>query len=114
MASNVTVPGCVRPPDWEAPLGPYLRGLAVAADGTVFVAATGCSAVLRVEAQGKTKPVLRAAPPWSPTAVAVGGKDVYVLEYLHTVLEHRREWLPRVKKVSPSGAIVLLATVERR
>jgi hypothetical protein len=114
VVSNVTVPDCVRSPGWEAPLGPYLRGLAVAADGTVFVTATGCGAVLKVEARGKTRAVLRAAPPWSPTAVAVSGKDVYVLEYLHTASDHRREWLPRVKKVSPSGATVLVATVERR
>jgi sugar lactone lactonase YvrE len=86
----------------------------VAPDGTVFVAATGCGAVLKIAARGKTSTVLRAAPPWSPTAVAVGGKDLYVLEYLHTASDHRREWLPRVKKVSPGGATVLLATVERR
>lgn len=114
VASKVTVPGCARPPGWEAPLGSYLRGLDVAPDGTVFVAATGCGAVLKIEARGKISTILRATPPWSPTAVAVGGKAVYVLEYLHTASDHRREWLPRVKKVSPGGAAVLLATVERR
>jgi len=114
VATNVTVPGCVRPPGWNALLGSYLRGLDVAPDGTVFVAATGCGAVLKIEARGKTTPVLRADHPWSPTAVAIGGKDVYVLEYLHTESESRREWLPRVRKVSPGGRAVLLAAVERR
>jgi len=114
VVAKVAVPGCVRPPGWEAPLGSYLRGLDVASNGTVFVAATGCGAVLKIEADGKTSVVLRAERPWSPTAVAVGGKDLYVLEYLHTAAEHRREWVPRVKKVSPGGAAILLATVERR
>jgi sugar lactone lactonase YvrE len=114
VASKVTVPGCVRPPGWEAPLGSDLRGLAVASDGTVFVAASGCGAVLKIEARGKISTILRADPPWSPTAVAVAGKAVYVLEYLHTASDNRREWLPRVKKVSPGGAAVLVATIERR
>jgi hypothetical protein len=114
VAAKVTVPGCVRPPDWEASSGSYLRGLDVAANGTVFVAATGCGAVLEIAADGKTRVVLRAEPPWFPTAVAVGGKDLYVQEYLHTAAENRRAWVPRVKKVSPGGAAVLLATVERR
>jgi len=114
VASKVTVPGCVRPPGWEAPLGSDLRGLAVAPDGTVFVAAAGCGAVLKIEARGKITTILRATPPWSPTAVAVAGKDVYVLEYLHTASDNRREWLPRVKKVSPGGTAVLIAAIERR
>jgi hypothetical protein len=58
--------------------------------------------------------VALATSPWAPTAVAVGGKDLYVLEYLHTASDPRREGLPRVKKVSPGGATVLLAAVERR
>ena len=114
VASKVTVPGCVRPPGWEAPLGSNLRGLAVAADGSVFVAVSGCGTVLKIEARGKISTILRADPPWSPTAVAVKGKDVYVLEYLHTPGDDRREWLPRVRKVSPGGAVVLVAAVERR
>jgi sugar lactone lactonase YvrE len=113
VAANVTLPGCVRPPGWQEPLGPYLQGLAIAADGTVFVAATGCGAAIEIKPGGKIRPVLRASLPWSPTAVAVSGKDVYVLEYLHTASDNRREWLPRVKKLGPGGKAALLARVER-
>jgi sugar lactone lactonase YvrE len=114
LVANATVPGCVWPPAWEARLGPYFRGLDVDPSGTVFVAATGCSAVLKVEPAGKISVVSRADRPWSPTAVALRGKELYVLEYLHTAAEDRRAWVPRVRMVSPDGTAVLVAAVERR
>jgi hypothetical protein len=52
--------------------------------------------------------------PWSPTAVALLGSDVYLLEYLHTASEDRREWLPRVRKISPDGKPAVIATVARQ
>ena len=78
------------------------------------LAAAGCGAVIEIKPRGQIRSVLRADRPWSPTAVAVGGKNVYVLEYLHTASDNRREWLPRVKKVSPDGKAVLLAAVKGR
>src|SRR5258708_31537162 len=60
---------------------PFLRGLAVDADGTVFAAAVGCHAVVKITPAGKIETVLKAERPWSPTGVAVHGGDVYVLEY---------------------------------
>jgi hypothetical protein len=107
LAGNVSVPQCTAVPGIEAE-GPYLRGLAVAADGSIYVAASGCAALLRVDPKGHVSTVLRAERPWSPTAVAVAGGEVYVLEYLHTASDNRREWLPRVRKISRTGKITTL------
>jgi formylglycine-generating enzyme required for sulfatase activity len=113
MASNIVVPDCRSPPGANPRLGPFLRGLDVAADGTVYVAANGCCAVLQITAQGQVTPVLRTTSPWSPTGVAVSGDLVYVLEYLHTASGDRREWTPRVRKLSGDGTATIVAAVER-
>ena len=113
VAGTVRVPGCERIPGVGPELGPYLRGLDVASGGTVFVAATGCGAVLRITPQGEVRPVLRTRSPWSPTSVAVAGQELYVLEFLHTASDNRREWIPRVRKVSREGRVTLVAAVRR-
>ena len=41
------------------------------------------------------------------------GEDLYVQEYLHTVIEDRRAWVPRIRKVSPDGKAAIIATVRR-
>jgi len=82
-------------------------------DGTVFVAASGCGAVLKITPRGKLTTVLQTTSPWSPTAVAIAPSGLYVQEYLHTATEDRLAWLPRVRKVLPNGDIVSIATVER-
>jgi hypothetical protein len=113
VAMNVAVPGCVRIPGNEPGTEPYLRGLAVAPDGTIFVAASGCGVVLKVTPGGAIATVLRTSSPWSPTAVAVSPSGLYVLEYIHTVVEDRQAWVPRVRKVLPNGSIVNVAAVQR-
>jgi hypothetical protein len=60
---------------------PYLRGLAVEEDGTVFAAGAGCHALAKISPGGKVETVLKAERPWSPTGVAVHRRDVYILEY---------------------------------
>jgi hypothetical protein len=92
---------------------PYLRGLAVGDDGTIHVAVTGCRAVVRIDRRGTINVVLRAESPWAPTAVALHGDAVYVLEYLHTPGDDRRVWLPRVRKVDAGGRVSTIATVNR-
>lgn len=114
VANNVEVANCAGPPSYSSNnLGPHLRGLDVTSDGTVFVAATACSALLTVTSRGDVTPVLWAESPWSPTGVAVAGQDTYVLEYLHVPTEDRRDWTPRVRKIRPGGGVSVVATVTR-
>lgn len=113
LAESIVVPDCARIPGTEPGSEPYLRGLAVAPDGAVFVAASGCGAVLKITPRGEVTTVLQTSSPWSPTAVAVSPSGLYVLEYLHTAEENRQAWLPRVRKVLPNGSIVSIAAVER-
>jgi hypothetical protein len=108
VANVPAVPNCMAIPGIGRELRPYLRGLAVAADGTLYVAASGCGALLKIERGGKTSVVLRTQSPWSPTAVAIANGEVYVLEYSHTASDDRREWLPRVRKITRTGAVVTL------
>jgi hypothetical protein len=112
IARNVVVRDCHRMPDLEdAPALPYLRGLAVAADGAVFVAATGCGSVVKISPSGEVTTLLKAEAPWSPTAVALADRDVYVLEYDHSAAE--RVWPPRVRKVDAAGKVKVLAQITR-
>jgi sugar lactone lactonase YvrE len=113
VVADVTVSGCDSIPGAEPDLLPYLRGLDVDAHGTVYVAAAGCGAVLKITADKKVTTILRSSTPWSPTAVAVSGTDLYVLEYTHTPSDDRREWIPRVRKVSADGQVATVATVTR-
>lgn len=105
IVRNVSVPNCESIPGVETQVGPYLRGLDVASNGTVFVASAGCGALLMVSTKGVVTPVLRTASPYSPTAVAVAKGEIYVLEYLHTDSDNRKEWLPRVRKITRSGKV---------
>jgi sugar lactone lactonase YvrE len=114
VAGVLTISPCEPVPDIGSELRPYYRGLAVDSTGAVFVAAAGCGSVLRIAPDKKVTTVLRAVSPWSPTAVAVAGGDVYVLEYFHTVNENRQEWVPRVKKVFADGHVETIATIERK
>ncbi len=113
IAGNLKLSGCDSLPGVEVELGSFFRGLDVDTEGTVYVAATGCRAVLKITADKKVTTILRASSPWSPTAVAVSGSDLYVLEYLHTPGDNRREWVPRVRKVYSDGRVVTVATVNR-
>jgi len=114
VAGDIKVPDCVRPPAArEERLGPALRGLDVAPDGTIYVAASACSALLKINPKGTVSVALRAEDAWSPTGVAVSGDDLYVLEYRHIKAERREEWIPRVRKLSRGGTASVIATVRR-
>lgn len=115
VAGDIIVPDCERPPaSDDERLGPGLYGLDVAADGTVYVAASACSAVLKISPQGDVTVALRATDRWSPQGVAVAGDTLYVLEYDCPKTERREDWLPRVRKVLADGTVTLLGRVERR
>jgi sugar lactone lactonase YvrE len=113
VANPITLPNC----DEELPRGTprehasFLRGLAVDARGTVFAAATGCRAVVKISADGNVSVVMRAEAPWSPTGVAVHGNDVYVLEYEHPSSPQKVDWVPRVRKLASDGKVTTLVTL---
>jgi SMP-30/gluconolaconase/LRE-like protein len=111
VVAGVALSSCARIPGND-PNDPLLRGLAVDSKGTVFVAASGCGSLLKVTPNGVVSTVLQLDGPWSPTAVALHG-DIYVLEYLHTAVEDRLQWLPRVRKISADGKSAVIASVTR-
>ena len=114
VVDQVTLSGCDPIPGIETDQRPYLRGLDVDAQGAIYVAASGCRAVLKITPDKKIATVLRTSGPWSPTGVAISGSDIYVLEYLHPPGDDRREWLPRVRKVGPDGSVTIVAAIERQ
>lgn len=116
VIESIALSGCASIPGTEADARSYLRGLAVDAQGTVYVAASGCGRVLKVTPDRKVTTVIQLQSPWSPTGIALSGADLYVLEFLHTAsaIEDRREWLPRVRKISPDGQSAIIASIDRR
>ena len=88
---------------------PYLRGLDITEDGTVYAAVNGCRCVIKITPEGKVETILKAEKPWSPTGVALRGKDVFVLEYTHT--DQPKDWAPRVRKLGRDGKVATLAAL---
>ena len=114
VMAGIPLAGCAPIPGAGADYRPLLRGLDVDARGTVYVAASGCGSVMKVTPDGQVSTILQLQSPWSPTGVVVSGSDLYVLEYLHTASDNRRDWLPRVRKISPDGKAAIIASVDRR
>lgn len=115
VAEKVVVPDCERPEAAQkisAETGLY--GLDVAADGTVYVAAGICSAVLKITPDGKESVVLRSTNRWSPQGVALSGDALYVLEYDYVDSNDRKDWLPRVRRLDPDGTVTIVAQVDER
>jgi streptogramin lyase len=112
VASGIAPPKCAAVP-LDEPAGPRLRGLAVDSGGTVYVAASGCASLLKVTPAGQVSVLLQLEPPWSPTAVAVSGSDLYVLEYLHTPGDDRVRWTPRIRRLSQDGKSEIVARIDR-
>lgn len=113
VASGLRVPGCTAIPGIAPSDGPFLRGLSVDSAGVIYVAASGCGALLEITPEGRVTKLVQTEAPWAPTAVALFGSNLYVLEYLHTETEDRRAWIPRVRRVSGDGTSVVIATVAR-
>lgn len=110
----VTVPALANGPSIPATdQHPYLRGIAVDPQGVVYVADSGDARVLKITPDGKITTLVQTQSPWAPTAVAVFGKDLYVLEFLHTASDVRREWMPRVRKITADGTSKIILTVDQ-
>jgi hypothetical protein len=114
IAENVVVPDCEHPPAvTESHLEPGLYGLDVAADGTVYVAASACSALLKIMPDGVVSVALRGTGGWSPQGVAVAGDTLYVLEFNYIKASEREDWMPRVRKVTPDGTATIIAEITK-
>jgi sugar lactone lactonase YvrE len=87
----------------------HLFGLAVAADGTVYVADPGSRRIVRITPEGRAATAAMSEPPWAPTGVAVAGDDLYLLEVGYS--RAGASLGPRVRKVSAGGKAAILATV---
>jgi hypothetical protein len=115
VVANVKIPTCVSIAGTSRPM---LRGLAADSHGTIYVAATGCGSVLKVSAGGQVTTLHQLQSPWTPTAVALFGSNIYVLEYLQTAAsmepEDRSAWLPRVRKITADGRTSIIASIDRR
>ena len=46
---------------------PFLNGITVSSSGDIYLAATGCRCVLKLDPQGRVSTILKAESPWSPT-----------------------------------------------
>jgi sugar lactone lactonase YvrE len=87
----------------------HLFGLAVAAEGTVFVADHGGARVLKISPEGRVSIAASSERPWAPTGVAVSGDDLMILEVGSSPLG--RLLGPCVRRVSADGRVTTLATV---
>ena len=109
----IAIPDCSRylPPNTPAAHEPFLTGLAVDSRGVVYLAATGCRCVIKLNLDGQVSTLLKAEPPWSPTGVALRGENLYVAEWTNTHGESGdvHNYRPRVRKVAPDGNVTLLA-----
>ncbi|MBI3417409.1 MAG: SUMF1/EgtB/PvdO family nonheme iron enzyme [Verrucomicrobia bacterium] len=90
---------------------PYLRGLDVTEEGTVYAAVAGCRCVVKISPEGKVETVLKSEQPWVPTGVAVHRGEVYILEYTNANGSPTEGWRPRVRKLGPDGKVTILLTV---
>jgi hypothetical protein len=113
LAHPINVKGCDEDKADHKPANrlPLLRGLAVDPAGTVYAAATSCHCVIKITSDGAVETVLQAERPWSPTGVAIHGRDLYVLEYTNANGPATEGWRPRVRKVGPDGVVSTLVTM---
>lgn len=112
MKHPVVIPDCDRflPPATPSAHEPFLTGLAVDSRGDVFLAATGCRCVVKLNPAGEISTVLKAGPPWAPTGVALRGEVLYVVEWTNAHGD-AHDYRPRVRKVGRDGKVTTLATV---
>lgn len=108
----VVAPDCDRflPPNTPPAHEPFLTGLTVSSRGDIYLAATDCRCVLKLDPDGRVSTVLRAEPPWSPTGLALHGGDLYVAEWTNAHSD-AHDYRPRVRTVGNDGKVTTLGTV---
>jgi len=113
LADRVSASRCASVKGIERESLPLLRGLAVDASGTIYVAATGCGSVLKITSAGAVSTVFQGDGEWSPTGIALSGTDVYVLEFLGAGSDDRPSMVPRVRRIAANGTSAVIATARR-
>lgn len=108
----VVPPECDRylPPNTPVAQEPFLSAVTVNARGDMYLAATGCRAVLKLDREGRISTLLKAEAPWSPTGLVIHGDDLYVAEWTNSHSE-THDYRPRVRIVKPDGKVSTLATM---
>jgi hypothetical protein len=106
VKQSMVPPDCDRylPPNTPAAHRPFLTGVAVSSRGDIYLAATGCRSVLKLDRSGRLSTMVKAEAPWSPTGVALYGDDVYVAEWTNAHSE-QHDYRPRVRKVGRDGKV---------
>jgi hypothetical protein len=111
VKQSIVVPGCDRylPPNTPPTYEPFLTGLTVSPRGDIYLAATGCRCVLKLNPNERVSTVLRAETPWSPTGLALRGEDLYVAEWTNAH-SGQHDYRPRVRKVGHDGKVTTVGT----
>lgn len=95
--------------------GEDLMGLAVSPSGSVYVADYSQRRVLQLMPDGNTRTISETGLFWSPTGIAIVGDDLYVLEHLRMPLVILGNIgigaYARVRRISPDGTAIRIATV---
>ncbi len=103
--------GALTSPSW----GEDLMGLAVSQGGSVYVADYSQRRVIQLLPDGNTRTIVETGLIWSPTGITIVGEDLYVLEHLRMPLVILGDIgigaYARVRKVSPDGRVITIATV---
>lgn len=82
-------------------LGTMLMGLTPRPDGSVYVAAWGARAVLRVDSSGTVTTAARSAEPWAPSGIALAADgSLWLLEYSTTNEA-------RVRRIGADGRVTI-------
>jgi hypothetical protein len=112
LKQPVVSPDCDRylPPNTPPEHEPFLTGIAVSSRGEVYLAATGCRCVLKLNAQAQVSTILKAEAPWSPSGLTLHGEDLYVAEWTNAHSE-QHDYRPRVRKIGRDGKVTTVGIV---
>src|SRR4051812_16796933 len=98
FATSLNIPDC-DPGAAGKSEGTALRGIFVESSRAIYIAATGCRCVVKIETENHAQTVLRSEAPWSPTGVYMRDGELFVLEY-NVINDDAHDYQPRVRKVA--------------